>query len=137
MADKDKEEAISLASDLAQLGFELMGTHDTAHFVGEAGIPITEVYNPGEGVPNVIDLIRQGEVSLIVNTPTRGRSSGTNGFLIRRAAVDYQVPCLTSLDTARAVISVMTAWREGYPAACSLNEYIDNFNRLKGMIGSC
>lgn len=137
VADKDKEEAISLASDLAQLGFELMGTHDTAHFVGEAGIPITEVYNPGEGVPNVIDLIRQGEVSLIVNTPTRGRSSGTNGFLIRRAAVDYQVPCLTSLDTARAVISVMTAWREGYPAACSLNEYIDNFNRLKGMIGSC
>ena len=137
VADKDKEEVRSLAADLARMGFELIGTHDTAHFVKEAGIPIIEACNPGEGVPNVIDLIREGDINLIVNTPTRGRSPETNGFKIRRAAVEYRVPCLTSLDTARAVISVMMAWRGGHPSVRSLNEYIDDFNRSKGMITSC
>lgn len=144
VADKDKEEVGSLARDLVQMGFELLGTHDTATYVRERGIPILDVHNPGEGVPNVIDMIRQGEVSLIVNTPTRGRSPETTGFSIRRGAVDYRIPCLTSLDTARAVISVMRAWRGGRdPSVRSLNEYIEDFNKargnqqLKGVTESC
>ncbi|HKM16667.1 MAG: hypothetical protein GX228_10325 [Firmicutes bacterium] len=132
VSDKDKEEVASLAADLVQMGFELIGTHDTANYVKELGIPISCAHSPGEGVPNVVDLIRQGEVGLIVNTPTRGRSPETNGFKIRRAAVDYRVPCLTSLDTARAVITVMKARRGGRcPAVPSLNEYIGDFTRTR------
>ena len=132
VADKDKGEVASLACDLVQMGFELLGTHDTANHVKESGIPISCVHNPGEGMPNVVDLVRQGEVSLIVNTPTRGRSTETTGFKIRRAAVELGIPCLTSLDTARAVISVMKGWRGGrYPSVRSLNEYINDFNRSR------
>lgn len=135
VADKDKQEVGPLAHDLAQMGFELLGTHDTANFMRECGIPAVDVYNPGEGIPNVIDLIRQGEISLIVNTPTHGHRPETTGFKIRRAAVEYRVPCLTSLDTARAVISVMRAWRGGRePSVRSLNEYIEEFNKVKGFL---
>lgn len=134
VADKDKEEVRSIAGDLVEMGFELMGTSDTAHYISEAGLPITFVPAPGEGLPNVIDLIRSGDVSLVVNTPTKGRRPETTGFRIRRAAVEYKVPCLTSLDTARAVVSVMKARQSGSNSSiCSLNEYVEALERRSGL----
>lgn len=132
IADKDKQDVGSLARDLVQMGFELIGTHDTASYIRDTGLPVLEVPIPGEGIPNVIDLIRQGEVGLIVNTPTKGKRPETTGFKIRRAAVEYGVPCLTSLDTARAVVSVMRAWRGGSdPSVRSLSEYIEDLAAAK------
>jgi len=134
VADKDKEEVRSIAGDLVEMGFELMGTSDTAHYISEAGLPITFVPAPGEGLPNVIDLIRSGDVSLVVNTPTKGRRPETTGVRIRRAAVEYKVPCLTSLDTARAVVSVMKARQSGSNSSiCSLNEYVEALERRSGL----
>ena len=134
VADKDKEEVRSIARDLAEMGFELVGTSETAHHISEAGLPIADVPGPGEGLPNVIDLIRSGDVSLVINTPTKGRRPETAGFRIRRAAVDYKVPCLTSLDTARAVVSVMKARQsDGNSSICSLNEYMETLERRAGL----
>lgn len=134
VADKDKEEVRSIARDLAEMGFELVGTSETAHYISEAGLPIADVPGPGEGLPNVIDLIRSGDVSLVINTPTKGRRPETAGFRIRRAAVDYKVPCLTSLDTARAVVSVMKARQsDGNSSICSLNEYMETLERRAGL----
>ncbi len=134
VADKDKEEVRSIAGDLAEMGFELMGTSDTAHYISEVGLPITFVPAPGEGLPNVIDLIRSGDVSLVINTPTKGRRPETTGFRIRRAAVEYKVPCLTSLDTAKAVVSVMKARQSGSNSSiCSLNEYVEALEGHSGL----
>jgi carbamoyl-phosphate synthase large subunit len=134
VADKDKEEVCSIAGNLAEMGFELIGTSDTAHYVSEAGLPIADVPGPGEGLPNAIDLIRNGDVSLVINTPTKGRRPETAGFRIRRAAVEYRIPCLTSLDTAKAVISVMKARQSGSNSSiCSLNEYVEALGRRSGL----
>jgi carbamoyl-phosphate synthase large subunit len=65
-----------------------------------------------EGSPNLFDLLRRGEIQLVINTPTLGRSQESDGFLIRRAAAEHGVPCLTSLDTARAVTTMLAALRE-------------------------
>ena len=55
--------------------------------------------------PNIIDYIQQGKISIIINTPTKGRIPQRDGFKIRRMAVEYSIPCMTSLDTARAFIN--------------------------------
>ena len=70
-----------------------------------------------------MELIQSGAVDLLINTPTRGRLPASNGFRMRRAAVEYKVPCLTSLDTARAVLETIRAQAKGHPVTVvSLNE---------------
>ena len=107
IADRDKEEARPILARLAELGFTLRATAGTAHFLASRGISVKTVKKVGEGRPNVIDLILGGRVQLVINTPTRGRLPERTGFAIRRAAVEYRVPCLTSLDTAAALVRVL------------------------------
>lgn len=102
--DTDKPELIQLAEEFEKLGFELYATGKTAHLLNTQGIATNAVKKIGEGEPNLLDLIQSGKVSLIVNTPTKGRKPERDGFKIRRKAVEISIPCLTSLDTARAVL---------------------------------
>ncbi|BDG61303.1 carbamoyl-phosphate synthase large subunit [Caldinitratiruptor microaerophilus] len=113
VADKDKPEAMAIAADFAALGFRLLATAGTAAALAACKIPVERVNKVSEGAPNIPDLIRQGAVDLVVNTLSRGREVDRDGFLIRRAAVESGVPVLTSLDTARAVVQVLSALREG------------------------
>jgi len=75
------------------------------------GIATNAVKKIGEGEPNILDLIHSGKVSLIINTPTKGRQPERDGFKIRRKAVESSIPCLTSLDTARAVLECIKLGR--------------------------
>ena len=59
-----------------------------------------------EGSPNILDMMASGSVDLVINTPTRGRKPSTDGFKIRRAAVEHSVACVTAIDTARAILTV-------------------------------
>jgi carbamoyl-phosphate synthase large subunit len=59
----------------------------------------------GQGAPDIIDLIKDGKVDLVINTPTRGRSHNRDGYKIRRNAVEHGVPCITALDTANALLT--------------------------------
>ncbi|MFO7264889.1 MAG: carbamoyl-phosphate synthase large subunit [Bacillota bacterium] len=123
LADKDKAEGAVIAAGFAEAGFTLFATPGTAAYLRAHGLPVAEVHKIGEGKPDVVDLIQSGAVDLLINTPTRGRIPASNGFRLRRAAVEFKVPCLTSLDTARAVLEAIRALKTGRPVSVvSLNE---------------
>ncbi|MFO7173830.1 MAG: carbamoyl-phosphate synthase large subunit, partial [Bacillota bacterium] len=113
VADKDKPEAMAIAADLAALGFRILATAGTAQALAACKVPVERVNKVSEGSPNIPDLIRAGEIHLVINTLSRGREADRDGFLIRRAGVEHNIPVLTSLDTARAVVQVLASIREG------------------------
>ena len=71
------------------------------------GVATNAVKKIDEGSPNILDLIQSGRIKLVVNTPTKGRQPERDGFKIRRKAVEMSIPCLTSLDTVKAVLGCM------------------------------
>ncbi len=99
--DHDKRHVLPLARDLSELGFTLLATRGTAAALYAAGISAESVYKANEGRPNIIDLIKTGRVDLIINTPL-GRESFYDEKSIRRAAVRYRVPCITTVAAAQA-----------------------------------
>ncbi|MGI8753760.1 MAG: carbamoyl-phosphate synthase large subunit [Acidimicrobiales bacterium] len=115
LADRDKEAGLGVARSFVRLGFSLAATSGTAAALEGAGIPVeilvakVGVEGPGEhgaggdgaGGADSVELIRSGEVHLVVNTP-RGRGPRADGAHIRRAAMDHKVPCLTTIAAARA-----------------------------------
>lgn len=105
--DTDKIELIPIAEEFEKLGFDLYATGKTAKLLNSHGIATNAVKKIDEGSPNIIDLIQSGKISLVINTATKGRKPETDGFKIRRKAVEISIPCLTSLDTAKAVIECL------------------------------
>ncbi len=122
VADKDKPEAVPIIEGFHWLGYELVATAGTATLVRSLGLPVTEVSKIGEGDGTILSVIRSGRCAAVVNTPTHGRTVDRDGFLIRRAAVEARVPCLTSLDTAVAVVTGLRASSSSY-AVAPLTEY--------------
>jgi len=102
--DTDKPELALLAEEFEKLGFSLYATGKTANMLNTNGIATNAVKKIDEGSPNILDLIQSGKISLVINTPTKGRKPDRDGFKIRRKTVESSIPCLTSLDTARAVL---------------------------------
>ncbi len=114
IADRDKTEALELIRTLADLGYQIAATSGTANMVESAGIRVRAVaHKIGEGRPDTVDLIKQGEVVAVVNTVTGRRRPLLDGFEIRRAAVENGIPCYTSLDTARAAVTAQSAFSNG------------------------
>jgi carbamoyl-phosphate synthase large subunit len=109
LADKDKAEGVLLARAFLAKGFQLLATRGTAHALQAAGLPVQVVPKIGEGSPNLLDYITGKRVQLLVNTPSPERRAEQQGLLIRRAAVESGVPCLTALDTAWALLRALDA----------------------------
>jgi carbamoyl-phosphate synthase large subunit len=107
IADKDKQEAIPILKGFYELGFKLIATQGTAEALRQAGVEVESVRKMKEGSPHIAELIRQGKADFIVNTMTHGRDQFSDGFFIRRAAVELSVPCLTSLDTLKVMQEVI------------------------------
>ncbi|MCS1350651.1 carbamoyl-phosphate synthase large subunit [Mechercharimyces sp. CAU 1602] len=107
IADKEKEEAIALLERFHALGYQLVATEGTADMLMEAGLPVRRVNKLKDGSPHILDLIRQGEADLVVNTWTRGKTPARDGFRIRREAVEHGIACLTSLDTVDALLQTL------------------------------
>jgi carbamoyl-phosphate synthase large subunit len=131
IADADKPEMFPIVSRLTQLGYQVLATSGTAAALRRAGFSPQEVGKIGEG-KSVVDVISAGEVDLVINTMSGnneaaapGRPVMKDGFEIRRAAVERRIPCLTSLDTAAALLEsavtaaedlevrTITEWRQG------------------------
>jgi len=102
--DTDKPELVDLADGFERLGYKLYATGKTANYLNRHAIATNAVRKINEGSPNLIDLMESGEIKMVINTPTRGRNSERDGFQIRRKAVERSIPCLTSIDTAYAVL---------------------------------
>lgn len=113
VADKDKQEAIPLLKQFAALGFKLYATDGTAKALSDAGCDVIRVNKIAEGSPHVVDMIRGGNIDVVMNSLTKGKEPQRDGFRIRRAAVELNIPCLTSLDTTKAVLHVMETLKEG------------------------
>jgi len=107
IADKDKDEAIDLFRKFNQIGFRIKATKGTAAFFAENGIDVSPVKKLHEGKPNIIDEIRAQKINFVINTLTKGKDTERDGFRIRRESVEYGIPCLTSLDTAYALLHVL------------------------------
>ena len=111
VADLDKAEAVEIAKGFADLGYEIMATAGTKGYLEEQGVPVRLANKLGEGVPNIIDEIKAGHISMVINTTSHGRDSERDGFKIRRSTVEHAIACLTSLDTARELQRAMSAMR--------------------------
>jgi len=109
LADKDKAEGVALAQAFHERGFRLYATRGTARALQKAGLPVQVVPRIGQGKPDLLDYIIHRRVQLLVNTPSAERKAEQHGLLIRRAAVEHGIPCLTSLDTAWALLQAMEA----------------------------
>jgi len=118
VADKDKAEAVPLIQRFAELGYQIYATRGTALALHRAGITAETVRKIGDGSPNTVDLIREQKIDLVINTLTKGKAPERDGFKIRRAAVEYNVPCFTSLDTAAALLEALATLRGGETFTC-------------------
>jgi carbamoyl-phosphate synthase large subunit len=111
LADRHKSDMLPVIHALHDAGFRLHATEGTAELIRAIGLPVEQVEKGlNAGHPNVVDVINDGSVSCVINTP-EGRFTGTlrDGFYIRRAATEKRIPCFTSIDTARAAVEALTA----------------------------
>ncbi|MDG0819894.1 carbamoyl-phosphate synthase large subunit [Staphylococcus equorum] len=106
VSDKDKEEVVSIAHRLNEVGYKILATEGTANKLAEHNIP-TEIVGKIGKENDLLTRIQQSEVQIVVNTMTKGKEFERDGFQIRRTSVENGVPCLTSLDTADALTSVI------------------------------
>ncbi|MFW6001442.1 MAG: carbamoyl-phosphate synthase large subunit [Halanaerobium sp.] len=114
IADKDKLEAVDYIKDFAKLGFEIAATEGTAEALAKQGLEVdTTVKKIDEGSPNALELISEDKIDLVVNTLTKGKIPERDGFKIRRSAVEMGIPCLTSLDTTKAMLKVLKEIESG------------------------
>lgn len=128
IADKDKEEAIPILKEFVHMGFKLLATEGTAAALKQNGVEVEKVNKFKEGHPNIVDLIREGKVDFVVNTLTHGRRPFSDGFHIRRASVELNVPCVTSLDTLNVMQEVtQEGERMANMEVKSLQEYLAGF----------
>lgn len=106
VADKDKPEAANLAKRFHALGYKILATEGTSGMLSEIGVPFEVVNKIGQGEKTLLDFIQGGEIQLVINTLTKGKQPARDGFRIRRESVENSIPCLTSLDTAEAMVRV-------------------------------
>ncbi|MFM7675170.1 MAG: carbamoyl-phosphate synthase large subunit, partial [Synechococcus sp.] len=106
--DRDKPALVPVARRLAELGFSLIATEGTARALREADLAVASILKVHEGRPNIEDAIRSGEIQLVINTPV-GRQAAHDDKYLRRAAIDYAVPAVTTLAGARAAVAAITA----------------------------
>jgi carbamoyl-phosphate synthase large subunit len=119
--DHDKKHVAAVVKDLAAAGLRITATRGTAAALTRAGVEIDAVYKVNEGRPNIVDLIKTGKVNLVINTPL-GRESFYDEKSIRRAAVRYNVPCITTLSAASAAARGIRAMAGHAPDVAALQD---------------
>ncbi|MES9682333.1 carbamoyl phosphate synthase large subunit [Bacillus sp. AFS001701] len=107
VADKDKEEVVNIAKRFHEIGFTVFGTEGTKNHLENHGVPVKAVNKINEHEDNMLDMIKRGDAQFVINTLTKGKKPARDGFRIRRESVENGVVCLTSLDTATAILSVI------------------------------
>ncbi|MBI5281901.1 MAG: carbamoyl-phosphate synthase large subunit [Candidatus Solibacter usitatus] len=119
--DHHKPEAVELARKLAALGFELTATRGTASAFKAAGIKVKTIFKVNEGRPNAVDIIKDGKLKLVIYTTT-GAHSFSDERAIRRSAVMWRVPCITTLSGAKAAVQAIESRRTDPLRVWSLHE---------------
>jgi carbamoyl-phosphate synthase large subunit len=126
--NEDKPKIIRPASKLYKAGFKIVATKNTAKTLQEAGIPAEIVYKLNEGTPNSLDLIYNKKVDLIVNTPS-GPKSRADGYHIRRAALENNIPIITTIPALEAAVKAILVSKEQTYTIKSLQEYHSSWRK--------
>jgi carbamoyl-phosphate synthase large subunit len=121
LSSRHRKGVVEMAKQLHEMGYKLLGTAGTSAEVQRGGIPITPIKKLAEGNPNLIDYLKNGEVSLIINTPN-GKGARTDEGRIRAAAVQFGVPCITTVSAASIAIAAMSSARDKPMDVLSLQE---------------
>ena len=120
--DRDKEVSIPLAREFAELGFEIYSTSGTARTFEDAGIEVNTLHKLAEGRPNVLDMIKNGEIAMVINTPS-GRIPRRDEVRIRSGALANCVPIITTMRGAQAAIRSIKSLRASDLNVVALQEY--------------
>ena len=120
--DDDKAAVAVAAKKLSEAGLKIIATDNTAEYLKKSGIAVERVNKIFNGSPNVLDYMKRGEVKLIINTPTT-KQSVKDGYQIRRSAVDYHVPYITTIQAAQAAADAIRKAKKNQVTIKSLNEY--------------
>jgi carbamoyl-phosphate synthase large subunit len=122
VAEKDRSAALEVARRFKELGFDIQATAGTHGFLSEHGIETEVVRKMHEGRPNIVDGIKNGEIQLVVNTPS-GRLSEHDDSYIRKAAIKHKIPYVTTTAAAIAAARGIGAFRQGHGRVKSLQQY--------------
>ena len=120
--DADKKAVVDVAKKFSKLGFKVVSTGGTCKFLCDNGIKAESIFKMQEGRPNIIDAITNGEIQLLINTPA-GKSSQYDDSYIRKAAIKYKIPYITTIAAAVAAAKGVEAIQKGKGAVRSLQEY--------------
>ncbi len=127
--DFDKGAALKIARDLYRMGFRIIATPGTAQFFARTGLPVDSINKMYQGSPHTVDLIRSGAVQLILNTPL-GAHAHSDGSEIRAAAIEMNIPLLTTLSAASAAVVGIRALRQSELCYQSLQEHYSQKSRV-------
>jgi carbamoyl-phosphate synthase large subunit len=126
-----KKRVVPIAKALADMGFRIYATDHTADVLCDSGITVTKLYKIKEGQdPNILDYLQERKIDLVINVPVANRQTSysdilTDGYIIRRQAVEFNVPVITNLQLAAALVEVLKQKEQNGNSIRSLNEYMD------------
>ena len=120
--EKDKGGMLEVARAFAKIGFKIIASEGTNKFFADHGIASERILKMHEGRPNIVDAIKNGEIQLVINTPA-GRLSKYDDSYIRKAAIKYKIPYITTVAAAVAAVKGIAAFRQGHGRAKSLQSY--------------
>ncbi|HOK06536.1 MAG TPA: carbamoyl-phosphate synthase large subunit [Syntrophales bacterium] len=120
--NRDKGSILRIARQFVELGFRIVATEGTRAHLAQNGIAADLILKMHEGRPNIVDSVKNGEINLIINTPS-GKTSAYDDSYIRKAAIKYTVPYITTTAAAAAAVKGIEAFRKGHGRAKSLQDY--------------
>ncbi len=130
IADQDKEEAMPIIKEFVDLGYEVYATEGTARYLKSKGVPSIEVRKISDKQsPNLMELISGNKVDLLINTASKDKKIEQEAAVIRKASVQRSIPCITSLDTAKALLYALRSKQRGeMPECLPIDAYLKGAN---------
>jgi carbamoyl-phosphate synthase large subunit len=122
VSPRERLDVLEVAREFRELGFNILATEGTHLFLADNGVKSVKIQKLYEGRPNILDAIMNGEIQLVINTPV-GKQSQFDDSYIRKAAIKYKIPYITTLSAAHAAAKGISAYREGKPVVKSLQSY--------------
>jgi carbamoyl-phosphate synthase large subunit len=122
VTDEDKKNALKVAREFQKLGFRIKATEGTYKYLSQDGVTVEQILKMHQGRPNIVDAIKNGEIQLVINTPM-GRMSTHDDSYIRKAAIKYKLPYITTAAAAAAAVKGIAEARNGAAPVRSLQSY--------------
>ena len=114
ISDRDKAESLGIINGFHQLGYNIIATSGTAEFLNTQNIQTTTVDKLSQdNNTSILDLLKSKKIDLVINTPSKTKEASSDSPIIRQTSIEYAIPCLTSLDTARALLYSLRARHHG------------------------